>query len=342
MAVRRLNLSGTQVSAAVLATLTGAIAASYLGVAGTLVGAAVGSLASTVGTEVYRHYLGRTQERLRGAVVTRRYRATGHTVMDRADPAVAQNRVGVTSRRQAAVPDAAETEILHMRRPGETAHPAASPRSTGPDDPVDDSRTEALPALDGWSRAGHGQTAAARAGGVGSVVNGSVVNGSAGAGRAGNGSGGAKGGGNGSAGAVRGGNGSAGAVRGGNGSGGAKRSRPRWLVLAGIAAVTFLVALAALTVFELSVGKPLNALLWNRSGGGTTVGGVIGAHNTRPAPAHTQTATPSAQPTTSASASGSVTPTPSPSPTLGGTPTSSGIPSPGGPANTSPAATASP
>ncbi len=64
---RGLNLSGTQVIASVLATLTGAIAASYLGVAGTLVGAAVGSISSTMGTEIYKHYLQRSQERLRTA-----------------------------------------------------------------------------------------------------------------------------------------------------------------------------------------------------------------------------------------------------------------------------------
>ena len=64
---RGIQLSGTQIIASVLATLTGAIAASYLGVAGTLVGAAVGSLASTMGTEVYKVYLQRSQERLRSA-----------------------------------------------------------------------------------------------------------------------------------------------------------------------------------------------------------------------------------------------------------------------------------
>src|SRR3984893_9773589 len=120
MATRRFNLSCLQVAASVLATLTGAIAASFLGVASTLFGAAVGSIASTVGTEVYRHYLGRTHERLRGAVVSRQYRAAGNTVIRRADPASAQNRVGVTSRRQAGAPDAAETEILHAQRPDDT------------------------------------------------------------------------------------------------------------------------------------------------------------------------------------------------------------------------------
>ena len=64
---RGLNLSAAQVIASVLATLSAAVAASFLGVAGTLVGAAVGSVVSTMGTEVYKHYLQRSEERLRSA-----------------------------------------------------------------------------------------------------------------------------------------------------------------------------------------------------------------------------------------------------------------------------------
>ncbi len=64
---RGIQLSSAQIIASVLATLTGAVAASYLGVAGTLIGAAVGSIASTMGTEIYKHYLLRSQERLRAA-----------------------------------------------------------------------------------------------------------------------------------------------------------------------------------------------------------------------------------------------------------------------------------
>lgn len=69
-----LQLSPVQIIAALLATLTGAILASYLGVGGTLVGAAVGSIASTTGTEVYRHYLRRSQERLKAAGEVLRHR----------------------------------------------------------------------------------------------------------------------------------------------------------------------------------------------------------------------------------------------------------------------------
>jgi hypothetical protein len=67
---KRLELSLVQVTASVLAALTGAVAASYLGVAGTIIGVAVVSFASTVGTAVYRYFLGRTKDRLRSAAAS--------------------------------------------------------------------------------------------------------------------------------------------------------------------------------------------------------------------------------------------------------------------------------
>lgn len=65
MSDRRIDITGLQVLAGVLATVTGAVAASYLGVAGTMIGAAVMSVASTAGSAVYKHYLGRTAGRLK-------------------------------------------------------------------------------------------------------------------------------------------------------------------------------------------------------------------------------------------------------------------------------------
>jgi hypothetical protein len=69
MSGRRIELSATQVIASMLAAVTGAIAASYAGIAGTMVGVAVMSVASTAGAAVYKHYLGRSKERLRSAAV---------------------------------------------------------------------------------------------------------------------------------------------------------------------------------------------------------------------------------------------------------------------------------
>ena len=65
MGKRRIDLSGTKVAANVLATVTGATAASYFGVAGTITGTVVMSVASSAGTTVYQHYLNRGHDRVR-------------------------------------------------------------------------------------------------------------------------------------------------------------------------------------------------------------------------------------------------------------------------------------
>lgn len=284
MPSRRFNLSAIQVSAGILAALTGAIAASFLGVGGTLVGAGVGSLASTVGGEVYKHYLERTHERLRGAVDVRRYRTARSAVVGRVDPVVAQNRLGVTSRRQEDGADAAETQVLKVPRPAAPEQGAVTTSgTTSPNDPMGNSPTETFAAVDGLPQAMPAGTAAAMA--------------------------------------------SAAAAKDGKGK------RPRWLVLTAITVGTFLIAVAVITVIELSAGKNLNALLTNRPGGGTTVGGVVGGQNTKPTtPATKQTAsaTPSATPSVVPSSSVPVSPTPS-SGSGGATPTPSSTLTPGSP-----------
>jgi hypothetical protein len=65
MSDRRFDMSGVQIAASVLAAISGAVLASYLGVAGTIIGTAVMSVAGTAGTAVYKHYLGRTAGRLK-------------------------------------------------------------------------------------------------------------------------------------------------------------------------------------------------------------------------------------------------------------------------------------
>ncbi|MFG1699156.1 hypothetical protein [Nonomuraea sp. NPDC049309] len=61
----KFELSLPQILGSALAAVTAAVAASYLGVAGTVIGAAVVSVSSTVGTAVYTHYLKRTGERVK-------------------------------------------------------------------------------------------------------------------------------------------------------------------------------------------------------------------------------------------------------------------------------------
>jgi hypothetical protein len=77
MSDRRFDMSGLQVTASVLAAVTGAVLASYLGVAGTIIGTAVMSVAGTAGTAVYKHYLGSTASHLKEtATVAVAHRAT--------------------------------------------------------------------------------------------------------------------------------------------------------------------------------------------------------------------------------------------------------------------------
>jgi hypothetical protein len=61
----RFDLSATQLIATALAATTATIAASYLGVSGTVIGAALASVVSAVGNAVYGHSLRSTRDRVR-------------------------------------------------------------------------------------------------------------------------------------------------------------------------------------------------------------------------------------------------------------------------------------
>jgi hypothetical protein len=60
----RLEVSGTQVAASVLASVSAAVVASFFGVAGTIMGAAVVSVVATIGSATYSLGIRRTQHRL--------------------------------------------------------------------------------------------------------------------------------------------------------------------------------------------------------------------------------------------------------------------------------------
>src|SRR5918992_1170126 len=66
----RPDLSPTQLVAGGLATATATVATSYLGVAGTLIGAAFMSVVTTAGAAVYQHYLDRGKRRYVTLVTT--------------------------------------------------------------------------------------------------------------------------------------------------------------------------------------------------------------------------------------------------------------------------------
>src|SRR5579875_1380399 len=138
----RLELSGIQLAASVLASVTGAILASGLGVAGTIAGTAVAAFASTAGGAVYKHYLARTGERLRAVrpVIVQRARvrtAAGQPAGSRAaggggtgmGPGRAWTRPGGQPARAWARPDDQPTQPL---RP---LHAGAGPSGQGEEVP---------------------------------------------------------------------------------------------------------------------------------------------------------------------------------------------------------------
>jgi hypothetical protein len=61
----RLSLSATQILASGLAAVSATVAASYFGVAGTVIGAGLGSVISVVGSAVYSYSIKQTHERVR-------------------------------------------------------------------------------------------------------------------------------------------------------------------------------------------------------------------------------------------------------------------------------------
>lgn len=311
---RGLNLSGTQVIASVLATLTGAIAASYLGVAGTLIGAAVGSISSTMGTEIYKHYLQRSQERLRTA---------GQVVLNHPGTAARSTAPGATvgGRRSASA--------------GPASRPAAgggAERDTAVWDrrqygaPRDPHETELIPGVatewGDWSPKG-GTT-------NGGPPYGRTASGSAANGRGANGGG--RPGDTASSHAhgqltdegPAGDDAEAGSLRGAVTSFFAGLTRRQWLTYGGIAAGFFVIVVAAIVVFQLAVGRPPLSSPLSRSARQQT------ATHPPSTPPATPTGSTPASPTSSAStASGTPTPTSTPSPGTSGTASSpSTVPSP--------------
>jgi hypothetical protein len=376
---RRIELSATQVIASLLAAVTGAVAASFLGVAGTIIGTAVMSVASTAVAAIYKGGLISSRERLRAAAEAARIaeRVSGHrparsraTEPGRELPATAtgqgQSRAGATredlfreDERRAATREglsvaATRQELLRAA--------ARQDRAAGPDD-----ETQILPSVafgtHRWDdadrangRSGPAVEGAWEAGGVTQIVRrpghegapGDVATqtmhqphpGDGGAGRGGPAGGPGGAGRRDDDGAGRRDDDGAGTRDDGgvHAPGEARWRRP--LVLAGIAAGIFLLAMAGITAFEAVAGKPLNALVGAGHGSGTTVGSIVGGSRSGTAPRHTSPARPSQgtspTPRPSASPAGTPAPTPSPSPTPSGSPSPSPTASPSGAASPAP------
>jgi hypothetical protein len=316
MSGRRIDVTATQAVASMLAALTGAIAASSLGIAGTIIGAAFMSLASTVGSAVYKHYIARSNERLRAAASTLAPRTSGSAV---AAAVVRQHRRHDPAETTQAQHGGAETARAH------SSTTATWPAGPGADPHEDVTRTwfRRGPAAPGPADATAADAMAAQA--AGSQGTGSQRTGS-----------------------QRTGSQRSGSPAASPPATGAPRGRRRsWIVVALAAVGVFVVAMAAITTFEAIAGRPLESVVWQRQATGTTLGGLA-----RSSPAHQRPGSPpgrtssprSAQPSTTPSNSGTPSPGPSTSasPSSPASPGSSPPPAPGTGASSRPAATRTP
>ena len=297
---RGLNLSAAQVIAGVLATLSAAVAASFLGVAGTLLGAALGSVFSTMGTEIYKHYLQRSEERLRTAGQVLYHSAaktkTGSTQIQAGATSGGRHAAyqgsagqqGVTRQlgnRDAASQDPAnqETAVWDRRQYG-------TPRDPYQTETLSGSGTQWRgAAYGGGTNGGSPNGWNGSADSAGQHANGSITPEGADGDAAGHGG-----------------------VWSATTSFFSSLTRRQWLTYGGIAAGLFVIVIAGIVVFQLAVGRP-------------PLGSPVG-HTARQQQRTTHpSSTPSATPTGSTSTS----PTPSAA-TSSGTPTpTSGTPSPG-------------
>jgi hypothetical protein len=364
MSGRRLDVTATQAVSSMLAALTGAIAASGLGIAGTIIGAAFMSLAGTVGAAIYKHYLGRSREKLREAAtslapkaathpaaaavlrhslrldpeLTARLRPDGQAVVEtKADPP------GADHEQPAALADTrVETAVAGPARHARatTGAPSAFTR--------DDSAAAAVAAniaaavLGDRSTLGHeslGYTAAEHPvtdpdDGARTTATGLGTAGATGlTARLGNPAdrtvadrtvadpGSAPTATWAAAASAAGDGGAADSDRppgGGTGSRSPARRRRRWLAMAGAVLATFVVAMSAVTAVEAIAGKPLESLIWHKSGSGTTIGNVVenrpsSRATTTPGTSSTPGQSPSARPGSTSPSPSTTSPAPTPS-----------------------------
>jgi hypothetical protein len=290
----RFELSGIQLAASVLASVTGAILASGLGVAGTIVGTAVAAFASTAGGAVYKHYLARTGERLRAVkpVIVQRARvrtAAGQPTGPRAaGGGAAAGPAGFNGHGSGAP---ASQPAQQFRVPG-----AAGGAETGMGSGRAWARPGGQPAR-AWARPDDQPTQPLRPlrAGTGPARQGAEVPARPAGGQRGAGA-------------------------------GREDRRRRWLLACGTSAGVFVLVMAAITVFELASGKPLAAATWGYKSSGTTIGDLVGGqHSTRAAP---QPGAPATSHATAPAGPTRVPATPSSAPSSAPASSPSAVPSP--------------
>jgi len=351
----RIELSTVQIVSSMGAAVTGAILTSYLGNGGTIAGTALGAGVSTAGFAVYKHYLGRTKEKVAPVIVEHARHwspVTGtqtsgdtspgaqgtpgtaaRTVTSPNRPANGANVSGANYGRYAGPTFAGQTQPPHAGdqgpwNPGDArtrdfGQGGLGPRDSGPRDsgPRDSRPRDSGQRDPGQRDFEQAETQTMRS--FGTVRMGSAGHdGYGGPGEPGDFASAGPGNGRHADGGAPGKHGKAGGgiVRG-------LRERPRWVVMAATTAAVFLVALLVITLIEFSTGKPIDASVWGRKASGTTLGNVTGGQSSN-SKSGTVTPTVSPTPTQSATSGGGVGRT-APQPTSSATtaPTPSSVPS---------------
>jgi len=121
----KLDLNWVQTTGSALAALSSAVLLSTLGAAGTLVGAAVGSIVVTVGGAVYSHYLSVSRARVSAARSAALVRAA--RVRARSGPASTDDSLAAVTRAISASP-----ERFPLLSASATAGTTGTPRTTAP------------------------------------------------------------------------------------------------------------------------------------------------------------------------------------------------------------------
>jgi hypothetical protein len=119
---RKLEINWVQAAAGALAAMSSAVLLSTVGVAGTLVGAAVGSVVVTLGNAVYSHYLQLSRERVSAAHAAARLRVERARADVQGTAAEAGSRTGVGAGLDAAERELGAAERDLTAREGSTAH----------------------------------------------------------------------------------------------------------------------------------------------------------------------------------------------------------------------------
>ncbi|HEY1641199.1 MAG TPA: hypothetical protein VGG35_10965 [Streptosporangiaceae bacterium] len=360
MSGRRPDVSATQALSSMLAAITGAIAASGLGIAGTLVGAAFMSLASTVGAAVYRHYISRSNERLKAAAASLAPKASGsvvaaalvrhHQAPDADSVATTSQSAPAAAAGRAAAAGAGDRAAADSSRLTATRQAASPPGSAAPETgspaampdwayAADAAGTTVMPAAAG--RAAEGDPAddvtrtwfrdttpgnGARPGAHADTAT-AVTRPGASAAAAGPRPGATVPGSPAPRSADHGAQ-----PPGSDGTRDPAGRRRRWLISALAAVSVFVIAMGAVTAIEAIAGKPLETVVWHKKGSGTTIGGLVdgpAAHrHSRPGP----TTSPSAPASPSSTPATTPPATPTPTPTGSGSTTPSPTPTPASPA----------